>query len=414
MRLHLFQPLMASLAAGSSLLYLLSPSAAASPPAEPVVARVEMRLATAEDVIDVIEKGDLLTVLEERDEEYLIVTHDGVRGIVDKVNALRIAESADVYTDLIKKNPDEGRYHTLRASSWWALGKADKALSDFDEAIKKGYEAAHAYSSRGLFYASRGDYSKAIADYGHALELDPEDLSNYVNRAAARMGQGAYEKAIADYNAAIELLGESDAESRRLVPLLRQRAIAKKAAGKFDEAIHDFNTILEANESDAAALMGRGFVHFQRADHEAAVSDFSRVIELNPEDAVAWNNRGYNQFRLGKHEQALGDYDEAIRLAPNYSLALQNRAWLLATTDDDSLRDPELAIKSARQACELTNFENMGDLSALAAALAAAGDFKEAIGWQEKVVEAAVDGPFKELAEKNLRRYQDGKPFVQE
>ena len=49
---------------------------ATSPTAEPVVARIEMKLADGEDVIDVIEKGDLLTVVEEREDDYVILTQD--------------------------------------------------------------------------------------------------------------------------------------------------------------------------------------------------------------------------------------------------------------------------------------------------------------------------------------------------
>ena len=181
-------------------LMLATTATGGPPPSEPVVARMEMRLTIDEELQDVIEKGDLLTVIEEREEDYIIITHDGVRGAVAKVNAVRIAESGDIYTELIEEFPDEGRYYTLRASSWLALGQPDKALADFDKAIEMGYRQAHAFVSRGLFYASSGDYEKAIADYNEALEIDPEDTAPLINRAAARMGQGEFEQAIADYS----------------------------------------------------------------------------------------------------------------------------------------------------------------------------------------------------------------------
>ena len=105
-----------------------------------------MKLAREDKIVDVIQPGDLLTVVEEREDDYVIVTHDGTKGAVDKVNAVQIAESGDIYTDLIQRNPLEGRYYTLRAGSWWALGDAEKALEDFDRAIDLGYEEAHAFS----------------------------------------------------------------------------------------------------------------------------------------------------------------------------------------------------------------------------------------------------------------------------
>lgn len=376
----------------------------AANPGQPVVARVEMRFATEDEVIDVISKGDLLTVVEDRGEDYVIVTHEGTRGAVDKVNAVELAESTDIYTELIEENPEEGRYYTLRASAWWALGKQDEAMADFNTAIEKGYEEAHAYSSRGLFYAAQGDHEAAIKDYNKALEIDPEDVTPIINRAAVHMGQSKFQKAIEDYTAALEVREDSAA-------LLRQRAIAFKAAGKLEEAVADFDRIVDKNPEDVAAVMGRGYIRFQQREYAAAASDFSAALELNDKDPVAWNNRGYNRYQLGKTEAALKDYDKAITLAPNYALAHQNRAWLLATAEEESLRDGESAIQSAEKACEINAYGNIGDLSALAAAHASVGQFKDAVGWQEKVVEIAPDD-VKTFAEKMLIRYRNEKPYV--
>jgi tetratricopeptide (TPR) repeat protein len=393
------------LASAALLTALLAGVAAADTPlAEPLVARVEMKLAVGEQVIDVIEQGDLLTVLEEREEDYVILTHDGSKGAIDKVNAVPIAESGEIYSELILRNPQEGRYYTLRAGCWWALGKADKALEDFDKAIELGYREAHAYTSRGLFHAEIGNYEAAIADYNEALQIDTEDLSPLVNRAAVYMSQGEFLKAAADYTRVLE-----DREGS--TTLLHQRAIAYKSAGKLADAAADFDAILQQNPDDYAALMGRGYVRFQQQQHGHAVADFSAALERNPQDAVAFNNRGYNRFQLGQYTEAVADYKEAIRLAPTYSLALQNLAWLLATAADEAVRDPAAAVEAARRSCELTHFERVGDLSALAAALAADGKFEEAIGWQEKVIERVGDA-HKEFAGKLLARYENERPFA--
>ncbi|SMP42086.1 Tfp pilus assembly protein PilF [Neorhodopirellula lusitana] len=376
----------------------------AANPGQPVVARVEMRFATEDEVVDVISKGDLLTVVEDRGEDYVIVTHEGTRGAVDKVNAVELAEATDIYTDLIKENPDGGRYYTLRASAWWALGKQDEAMQDFNTAIEKGYEEAHAYSSRGLFYAAQGDHEAAIKDYDKALELDPEDVTPIINRAAVHMGQSKFQAAIDDYTAALKVRKDN-------AGLLRQRAIAFKAAGKLDKAVEDFDRIVDNNPEDVAAVMGRGYIRFQQREYAAAASDFSAAIELNEKDPVAWNNRGYNRYQLGKAASALKDYDQAIKLAPNYALAHQNRAWLLGTSEDESLRDAEEAVKAAEKACEINAYGNIGDLSALAAALAAQGKFKDAVGWQEKVVEVAP-ADVKTFAEKMLARYRNKQLYV--
>jgi len=144
---------------------------------------------------------------------------------------------------------------------------------------------------------------------------------------------------------------------------------------------------------------------------KGTAADFSAALELNDKDPVAWNNRGYNRYQLGKTAQALKDYDAAIELTPNDALAHQNRAWLLATTTDKSLRNAEEAVASAAKACEINASGNIGDLSALAAAHADAGNSKDAVGWQEKVAEIAAED-VKSFAEKMLARYRNGKTYI--
>ena len=389
-----------------SLSTALSSTGKAQTPHEPVVARVEMRLSDGEKLVDVIEKGDLLTVIEERDDVYVIKTHDGAKGAVDKVNAVKIPEAVEIYTELILRQPSAGRFYTLRASSYWALNETEKALGDFDRAIELGYEKPHAYISRGLFHAPQGDHEQAIADYNKAIEIDPKDIAPLINRAAVHMVRGEYTEAAKDYTDAL-------AKDTSRNALLHQRAIAYKAAGDFAKASDDFSTLIKRDSKDVVAIMGRGYIRFQQENHAAAIKDFAAAIKINPKDAVAYNNLGYNRFKIGEYAQALKDYNKAIELNEKYSLAHQNRAWLLATVTNKDLRNPKAAVKSAKLACELTNFQSVSDIAALAAALAANGQFKEAVGWQEKVV-AMVNEHYKVFATKTLERYKDERPFAQD
>src|SRR5438045_9049085 len=95
---------------------------------EPRVARVQMQLKFGDDIVDIIEPGELLTIVGEQENGFVILTHPGRRGLVDKVNALRMAEAAGVYDELIKASPKAGRLYTQRAEAWWARGERQKAL----------------------------------------------------------------------------------------------------------------------------------------------------------------------------------------------------------------------------------------------------------------------------------------------
>ena len=372
-------------------------------PKDPMVAKIDLTLKLKDQQIDSIQKGDLLTVVVERETDIVILTPNGKKGAVSKQHLAKLTDALPVYDELILRAPQEGRLYTLRASTHWALGNTERALEDFDRAIELGYTVAHAYNSRGLFNAAVGQNQRAIADFTSAIEADSKNEIAFINRASVYMAVGQYQQAIDDYTQAINLRPNN--------PILySQRAVAHKLAGQLQQALENYDQSIRLVDKDVSAWMGRGFIKFQLARHQAAVDDFSQAIKLAPQSAAAYNNRGYNYQLLKQYSQAAQDYQRATELAPQYLLALQNRAWLLATCEEESLQDAPLAIEIARQVNEITEYKEVNDLTLLAAAFASAGEFETAIGWQEKAI-AACSEQQKPVAEKILSCYQNKQPL---
>lgn len=372
-------------------------------PGEPVVARLQMQLMEGGKVLDTIEKGDLLTVVGEKDQAYIILTLHGARGLVGKVNALKLVEAVEVYDELIAEAPKEGRLYTLRAAAWSARGDKTKALSDFDQSIQLGYRASHAFASRGMFHAAAGNFDAAVKDFTQAIESSPGDEVSYLNRAAVYVAQGNLELALKDYSAAITANG-------RNAKNYEQRAVAQRLKGDFAAAAKDFSTAIELDPKSVSAWMGRGFAWFSLGKHADAVRDFSAAIELSPKSAMAFNNRGYNLKLLGEVRQAIADFDQAIALDPQYGQSFLNKAWLLSTSPDESIRDGQEAVRLATKACELSQFKNPLDLQVLAAAFAENKQFDRAVGWQEKAVAAAPEEE-KADAQKMLETFKANQPY---
>lgn len=385
------------------LLFVAVPAFAGAQEFEPRVARVQMQLKFGDDLVDVIEPGELLTIVGEQEKAFVILTHPGRRGLVEKVNALKLSEAVEIYDELIKANPKEGRLYTQRAAAWWARGDRKMALADFNLAIELGYTEPHAFTSRGMFHTAAGNLDAAIKDFGVAIEKNPQDEVPYINRAAVYISQSKIDLAIADYSRAIEL-------NPKKAGNYQQRAVAYKVKGDLQAALTDFNKALELDPKYVPALLGRGYVHFQQEKHKDAVADFTGVIALDPTSASAYNNRGYNHALLGDGKSALADYNRALELSPEYTLCHQNKAWLLATSPDDAIRNGAEAVKSALVACELNKYQGVADIKALAAAYAEAGQFELAIGWQEKAVQLTT-GDDRPLEEKVLEQYKDKRPY---
>ena len=88
--------------------------------------------------------------------------------------------------------------------------------------------------------------------------------------------------------------------------------------------------------------------------------------------------------------EAIYYYRQAVRLNPQAPALSNDLAWLLATADDKTLRNPEEAIALAKRACEITNRQNPVFLDTLAMAYASAGRYEEAVSTEEKALKIAT------------------------
>src|SRR5581483_3705749 len=102
---------------------------------------------------------------------------------------------------------------------------------------------------------------------------------------------------------------------------------------------------------------------------------------------ASYHNRGRIHAQLGEYEQALAANLEALQIAPDDAQTCNNLAWLWAVSPRPELRDVNRAIEFARKACEKTEGKEAGYLDTLAVALAAAGQFEEAVRWQRLAIE---------------------------
>jgi tetratricopeptide (TPR) repeat protein len=143
---------------------------------------------------------------------------------------------------------------------------------------------------------------------------------------------------------------------------------------------------------------------------DEALASFNAAIGQDNTNADTACSRGDLLVDLGRYSEALEDYARAIDLNPKLQHAYRNGAWLLATCPDESIRDAEGAIKGAQAALECGYGERHAALDTLAAALANAGRFDEAIGAMQQAIEIA---PQEAVPAYQARQqlYESGQPF---
>jgi tetratricopeptide (TPR) repeat protein len=121
---------------------------------------------------------------------------------------------------------------------------------------------------------------------------------------------------------------------------------------------------------------------------------FEHAVRVTADNHVAHAYLGAALLDEGRTEEGVARLSEAVRLQPSFLAASNNLAWVLATSGDDGVRNPVLAVPLAQRAAAITGGTDPDVLDTLAAAYAAAGRFEEAVQAAERAVAlAAAAGP---------------------
>jgi tetratricopeptide (TPR) repeat protein len=194
------------------------------------------------------------------------------------------------------------------------------------------------------------------------------------------------------------------------------RGIAYGDLGRSAEAIGDFSEAIRINPGYDEAYNNLGIIYKRLGHLQEAVDAYKQAIKIKPNYAEAYNNLGNGYSRLGRGTEAIGAYEQAIKIKPDYVEACYNLAWFVATNAEVMNRDTNEAILLASRACRLTNYKNPLFLGTLAAALASAGRFSEAVDTANRAMslaEAANQPQIKNAIQYHLSFYKQGKPYIE-
>lgn len=268
--------------------------------------------------------------------------------------------------------------------------------ADGDNEVKFYYE-------RGIDRLEKMQYDKAIEDFTQAIQLDPKNGNAHHLRGFAFYKKMEYDKAIENYSQAIRI-DSKDANSYNF------RGIAYYHKNEYDKAIEDYGQAIRLKY--VRAYYNRGIAFTKTKQYDRAIEDYGQAIKIDPKNANAFINRGFAHLNKKRYDNAIEDYVQAISINPTDTDAHGGLAWILATCPKDGIRDGKKAIEQATKACELSNWKDAKCLESLAAAHAEAGEFKNAIKWQEKAIGLGYeDREESNAARKRLRFYEEGKPF---
>lgn len=264
--------------------------------------------------------------------------------------------------------------------------------------------AAWAHNRRGELLEEAGDGDAALNDFHAAVTLDGSCWLALHNRAICMAERHEYDHALRDFAAALE-------QHPGLTVAYRNRAELLSSLGRSQEASEDYTMAIQQQPTSADLYVARGHTWHRLQEYKRAINDFTRAIQLDPSKPQAYTGRGNLLAEVGLYEQALANFDLALRADATCVAAHRSRAWLLATCPDATCRDAEKSLAAARQAARFAPPNDPFVLEALAAASAAAGQFNDAVQFQQRALAVASDeaaGPLRY----RLALYQQQRPFV--
>jgi len=269
---------------------------------------------------------------------------------------------------------------------------------------------------RGVVFNKIGEYENAILDLDRSIELYPQSATNHYLRGTIHAARGNNVAALEDFQTAADLAPNTSVYLKNLYIMLRDtgrieeeievldqiikidiknpvayfdRALANESIGNHDAAIDDYGLAIAFNSNYHAAYNNRGNVLSQLNRNQEAISDLTQSIKLLPNSHASYLNLGILYNKLSRYNEALVVLSKAHQIAPDVIDIKRRVSWLLSTAPNIPYRNPELALKLAKDITVNNPTLNEQDFTILAAAYAESGLFDEALDEAKHSLELA-------------------------
>ncbi len=282
-------------------------------------------------------------------------------------------------------------------------------LALFGHALRVTENNAAMHSNYGWALFREGRSDEAVSHLTRSLQINPHVFVARKNLCKVLLAQGNLAQAKACFRALLPVAGGSPAAYYDLGMDFAENK-------QYPEAIECFTKLLTIDPQNLAARSKLGIMFLASGKPADAITQFNEVLRSVPDTPDVHISLGLAYSMLRNWERVAAHWAEAVRLKPDAVDILNNLAWLLATTDDDRVRNPTKAVEYARRACELSGYEPPELLDTLAAAYAAAGRFRDAVERAEQALELARTMKKEELiqqVQKRLELYRAGRPYIE-
>jgi Flp pilus assembly protein TadD len=273
--------------------------------------------------------------------------------------------------------------------------------------LARNPECWMAHTNLGLVLLRENKIDDAIAQYRSALQMQPDSWDDEYNLGTALLGKGQVDEAILHCEKAVRMRPTDPDAQVSLGNALFQK-------GRIDEAIAHYQKAITVHPGHFLARYSLGRALLEKGELDGAIQVCRSALLLSPSDADCHTTLAIALEEKGNPAEAILHYKKALEFAPESISTLTNLAWLLATSQDASLRNGPKAVEFAKKAERLVGGTNTIVLRTLAAAYAENGEFANAVRTARSAMQLArmhgEDSLTTDL-DQQIALYQLGMPY---
>lgn len=323
---------------GAWFFAILAPSSSVLPVTTQTIAEHRMYLPLA-TVVSLIVLG-IHALLGRRDRVVFAALAEGLCFMTWQRNEDYRSDLA-IWSDTLKKVPDNVRAHNNLAIALFAAGREKEALPHFEESLRIRPEWAETHFNLGNALSQSGKPEEAIRQYEEAVRITPNYADAQFNMGEVLLILGRTEEAVVHYQEALRIDPDYAQAHCRLGNVLAR-------SGRLEDAIVHYERALQIEPGYSEARLNLGAALARLGRTEEAISQYEETIRLQPNYVPAYNSLANALVRVGKIDDAIQQYQQALGIEPGSAEIHCN----LGIVFQRAGRAPE-AIEQYKQALQL-------------------------------------------------------------